>query len=181
MRESFRRHLIRTSAILALYELDTTDHVIQDVLDTYLNLDPLSLDARTLGFMALCAFDAEEDFDEDHPYNNGSMTKSEIKMLHRLVKGVDEKRDELDGLITHYAPEWPAGQIAVIDRNVLRLAIFEIHYENVPIKVIINEAVEIAKVFGADSSPRFINGVLGAIARADDAENTVEDDEELQI
>ncbi len=80
-----------------------------------------------------------------------------------LVNGVLEHRAELDTLITRFAPEWPVDQLAIIDRNVLRLALFELlNSGDVPVKVAINEAVELAKTYGSDSAPRFVNGVLGA-------------------
>jgi len=82
-----------------------------------------------------------------------------------LVTGVMEHQVKLDELIHHYAPEWPVEQMAVIDRNVLRIAIYEFSISRVtPTKVAINEAVELAKLFGSDSAPRFVNGVLGALA-----------------
>lgn len=81
-----------------------------------------------------------------------------------LVDGVSTHQDEIDALIGRYAPEWPVEQIALIDRNILRMAIFEILMRNdTPIKVAINEAVELAKEFGSDSSGRFVNGVLGSL------------------
>lgn len=81
-----------------------------------------------------------------------------------LSHGVYEHLQELDTLIGRYAPEWPVEQIAVIDRNILRLAIYEIMFSReTPIKVAINEAVELAKAFGSDSSSRFVNGVLGTL------------------
>jgi N utilization substance protein B len=81
-----------------------------------------------------------------------------------LVFGVLEHKPYLDELIQRNAPEWPVEQIAIIDRNILRIAIFEIAIDQgTPLKVAINEAVELAKLFGSDSSPRFINGVLGAL------------------
>jgi len=80
-----------------------------------------------------------------------------------LVKGVIANRLLLDGLISKYAPERPVGQLAIIDRNILRMAFFELVVDqSTPPKVVINEAVELAKKFGSDSSPRFINGVLGS-------------------
>ena len=86
------------------------------------------------------------------------------QFLRWLVSGVVKYRSELDQLIHKYAPEWPVNQLAVVDRNVLRLALFELGCQqaNTPPKVVINEAVELAKAFGSDSSPRFINGVLGS-------------------
>jgi N utilization substance protein B len=71
----------------------------------------------------------------------------------------------LDQIIAQYAPEWPLEQIAAIDRNIMRMALWEFAvYHHTPIKVVINEAVELAKQFGSDSAPRFVNGVLGALA-----------------
>ena len=82
-----------------------------------------------------------------------------------LVTGVMKHSAELDKLIQRYAPEWPVDQMAVVDRNVLRIAIYEFSISReTPIKVAINEAVELAKLFGSDSAPRFVNGVLGALA-----------------
>lgn len=80
-----------------------------------------------------------------------------------LVEGVAAHRAELDSIIKRYAPEWPVDQLAIVDRNILRMALFELqHADDVPIKVAINEAVELAKTFGSDTAPRFVNGVLGA-------------------
>jgi N utilization substance protein B len=81
-----------------------------------------------------------------------------------LAIGVGDNREMLDSYIARYAPEWPVDQIAVIDRNVLRLATYEILIgTDTPVKVAINEAVELAKDFGSDSSGRFVNGVLGTL------------------
>ena len=82
-----------------------------------------------------------------------------------LVTGVLTNKEKLDNMIQINAPAWPVAQLAAIDRNILRLAIFEILINNkVPVKAAINEAVELAKTFGSDNSPKFINGVLGAIS-----------------
>ena len=81
-----------------------------------------------------------------------------------LVRGVLDHRERLDEMIITYAPEWPIEQMAIVDRNILRIALFEfIIHEGTPPKVAINEAVELAKVFGSDSSRRFVNGVLGTL------------------
>jgi N utilization substance protein B len=85
-----------------------------------------------------------------------------------LVEGTLLHRAVIDQLIEKCAPEWPLDQVTVIDRNILRLGIFELlygNYDEVPPKVAINEAIELSKTFGSDSSPRFINGVLGTIYR----------------
>lgn len=82
-----------------------------------------------------------------------------------IARGVYDSVKQLDDLIAAHAPEWPLDQVAVIDRNILRIALWEIaFYKKTPLKVGINEAVELAKKFGTDSSPRFINGVLGSLA-----------------
>jgi N utilization substance protein B len=86
------------------------------------------------------------------------------EFARELVEGVEGYRRELDELIARYAPEWPVDQIAIIDRNILRIAIYEILFcDDTPTKVAINEAVELAKEFGSDSSGRFVNGVLGSL------------------
>src|SRR5574337_515801 len=83
----------------------------------------------------------------------------------RLVAGVLSRAETLDQLIHEHASEWPLDQMAIIDRNILRMAIWEFAVDRqTPLKVAINEAVELAKLYGSDSAPRFINGVLGALA-----------------
>lgn len=82
-----------------------------------------------------------------------------------LVAGVLAHKAQIDAVIRRFAPAWPLEQIAPVDRNVLRLAIFEILLDNrVPVKAAINEAVELAKTFGTESSPKFVNGVLGSVS-----------------
>lgn len=86
----------------------------------------------------------------------------------KLFLGTLRELPVIDKLIEKCAPEWPIDQVAVVDRNVLRLGIFELmfgSYDEVPPKVAINEAIELAKSFGSDASPRFVNGVLGTIYR----------------
>lgn len=86
--------------------------------------------------------------------------------IKSLVQGVSEREDELDAKLQPVAPEWPIDQIARIDRTVLRIGLYELLYDkSIPPKVVINEAVELAKAFGADNSSKFINGVLGTILR----------------
>jgi N utilization substance protein B len=82
-----------------------------------------------------------------------------------LVNGTIENLEQLDQNIKDFAPAWPIDQISIIDRNILRLAIFEILHDNkIPVKVVINEAVELAKSFGSNNSSRFVNGVLGSVS-----------------
>jgi transcription antitermination protein NusB len=80
-----------------------------------------------------------------------------------LVEGILSVVEQLDSYIQTHAPEWPLDQVAVIDRNLLRMALYEFTVGRVPVKVAINEAVELAKAYGADGTPRFVNGVLGAL------------------
>ena len=90
-------------------------------------------------------------------------TIGDKRFVQDLLNGIIEKQVELDSKLQPMAPEWPISQIARIDRNVLRMGLFELLYmkETVPPKVAINEAVELAKAFGSDNSSKFINGVLG--------------------
>jgi N utilization substance protein B len=101
----------------------------------------------------------------DQRTREASLAGSTEEMCKWLVLGVVETKDQLDAIIHETAPEWPVDQLAVVDRNLLRMAIYEILTERTPVKVAINEAVELAKTFGSDNSPRFVNGVLGTIAR----------------
>lgn len=81
-----------------------------------------------------------------------------------LVEGVIKNIAEIDKYITRYATEWPLDQITIVDRNILRIGVYELVYDkDIPEKVAINEAIEIAKTFGGESSGKFVNGVLGAI------------------
>jgi N utilization substance protein B len=128
------RRRARSLALQALYEIDSAGHPPEQVVTLRL---------------------------EDEPLND---SKAEA-FLHDLVAGVLRYQDALDSLIHQHAPEWPVAQMAVIDRNILRLAIYELAVRpDTPLKVAINEAVELAKLFGSDSAPRFINGVLGTLA-----------------
>ena len=93
-----------------------------------------------------------------------TLAQEALSFSEELVKGVLQNKSELDALIKKFAPAFPPEQMSIIDRNILRLAIFEILFDDkTPFKVAINEAVELAKEFGSDSSPRLINGVLGSI------------------
>ncbi len=83
-----------------------------------------------------------------------------------LLTGVMEKRPEIDAMISHFAPDWPLQKITTVDRNILRLGSYElVHDAQIPSKVAINEAIELAKTFGGESSGKFVNGVLGAVFR----------------
>ncbi|HBI16868.1 MAG: N utilization substance protein B-like protein [Candidatus Moranbacteria bacterium GW2011_GWF2_34_56] len=92
----------------------------------------------------------------------------ETDLVLNLVEGVLKNQTDIDELIEQCAPEWPLSQITIVDRNILRIGIYELlygNYENVPPKVAINEAIELAKTFGGPNSAKFVNGVLGTIYR----------------
>ncbi len=96
---------------------------------------------------------------EDNPLPIGAMS-----FAQDLVEGVRDSLTELDELIFRYAPAWPVSQLPVVDRNVIRIALFELLYrQETPRKSAVNEAVELAKLFGSESSARFVNGVLGSV------------------
>ncbi len=127
-----QRRQARRLAVQALFEIDSVGHLPGTVVDERL------------------AFSFPGEIGADY--------------LRHLVSGVVRNWQALNELIVKYAPEWPVDQLAIVDRNILRMALFEIGAQgsDTPPKVVINEAVELAKVFGSDSSPRFVNGVLGS-------------------
>jgi N utilization substance protein B len=87
------------------------------------------------------------------------------EFAHQIIKNVYPLRDALDAIIAEHAPEWPLDQVATIDRNIIRIALWEFGVnKKTPVKVAINEAVELAKIYGSDSSARFVNGVLGSLS-----------------
>ena len=134
------RHLGRIVALQTLYELDFRVEV------------------------------REEHLDQDEVLDRNIARYSEVmedkQFVSDLVKGVMREETALDEFIQPLAPEWPLNQIARIDRTILRMGVWEmLHADKVPIKVIINEAVELAKGFGADNSSKFVNGVLGTAAK----------------
>lgn len=106
----------------------------------------------------------------EHRLTQAQLPKSAQAFSRYLVDGVIRHQPVLDAFIHRHAPEWPLEQMAYIDRNILRMAIFEFAVDGqTPIKVAINEAVELAKAFGSDSAPRFVNGVLGALVEHKEA------------
>lgn len=99
-----------------------------------------------------------------------SETIEDKDFIRALTTGVASKIDELDAVLQPIAPEWPLAQIARVDRVILRIGLYELRHGNdVPPKVVINEAVELAKAFGSDNSSKFVNGVLGTALRQQEA------------
>jgi N utilization substance protein B len=129
--------------------------------------------ARVIALQALFEIDCTQHHPAvvvDRRLEDAELPDIGAQFATELVTGVHDREEELDALIARYAPEWPVDQIATIDRNILRLAIYEILMrEDTPVKVAINEAVELAKEFGSDSSGRFVNGVLGSLVSAEAA------------
>ena len=101
-------------------------------------------------------------------YMKGTRLSGEAASFVRgLVDGVRDNTERIDSIISYFAPSWPVSQLSVVDRSLLRLAVYELMIEGVsPPKVVINETVELAKVFGSESSLKFVNGVLGSVLEA---------------
>ncbi|MCU0497163.1 MAG: transcription antitermination factor NusB [Anaerolineae bacterium] len=129
------RSLSRRAALQALYEIDSAQHPVGIVLQNVLNAqDP-------------------------------TLSTSAVEYTHGLVVGVHEHAATLDEIIRQYASEFPLSQVAIVDRNILRIAIYEFALKRLtPVGVAIDEAVELAKLFGAEGAARFVNGVLGSLA-----------------
>lgn len=127
------RRKARMAAVQALFELDFQERPADDILSERL---------------------AE-----------GGLNPDNQEFARRLLHGVLHHREEIDAQIRAAAPQWPLEQIAHVDKNVLRLAIYELMFEDnpVPAKVAINEAIELARLLGSGTSPKFVNGVLGAV------------------
>ena len=134
------RHLGRIVALQTLYEYDFRI----DCNDTTPSIDEIL----------------------DRNLERYSETIDDKEFISAIVSGVMRNQDNLDEILQPLAPEWPLSQIARIDRAILRIGLYELEFENdVPPKVVINEAVELARSFGSDNSSKFINGVLGTALR----------------
>ncbi|HEY32094.1 MAG TPA: transcription antitermination factor NusB [Dehalococcoidia bacterium] len=124
--------------------------------------------ARTIAFQVLCEISAAgHDMDKalGHLLEESNLSEVNASFARELVSGAVKNQDEIDQHIRRFAPTWPIEQLPVVDKSILRLAIYEILLDNrVPTKVAINEAVELAKTFGSENSAKFVNGVLGAVS-----------------
>ena len=124
--------------------------------------------ARKIALQALYEVDAvarQPESVTERLLAEAGLTEENNQFVRELVNGTLKHREEIDRSIRKHAPAWPVDQIAIIDRNILRLAIFEILFDNkVPVKAAVNEAVELAKTFGSDKSSKFVNGVLGVVS-----------------
>ena len=126
--------------------------------------------ARTIALQVLYQWDfhgaSEERIDEWKAYIRQEFAPKfdDEGFVDELIRGVLDHHVEIDKLIIQFAPEWPLDTITVVDRNVLRIGVYELRFsETVPSKVALNEAIELAKGFGGEASGRFVNGVLGAV------------------
>ena len=142
--------------------------------------------ARTIALQTLFEWDFKGNdkkiLDEiiDYNFKNFAPEFNDHKFTEKIVKGVIKNVKDIDANIVKYAPEWPIDQITNTDRNILRIGIYELLLDpDVPSKVAINEAIEMAKTFGGESSGKFVNGVLGSIykdtgplEKTEDKENT---------
>jgi N utilization substance protein B len=132
------RTIARSIALRALYEIDQSGHEVGKVLN--------------------CLWEMEPELEE-------TVRDFSLEIVTALLPLVEE----LDRVIADHAPEWPMDQVAIIDRNILRIATWEFAVSRrTPLKVAINEAIELAKVYGSDSTPRFVNGVLGSLANKEE-------------
>jgi N utilization substance protein B len=129
----------RSLALQVLYEVDMTGHLPGAVL--------------------------QERLEESVADGKDVLSDDLVEFARQIISGIIPIAEELDDVIASYAPEWPFDQIAAIDRNILRMATWEFAVSGeTPLKVAINEAVELAKLYGSETAPRFINGVLGGLA-----------------
>ncbi len=126
--------------------------------------------ARTLGLLALYEVETTGHATDEvlaMLLQGRRLSEAAVEFARGLVHGVLDHREKLDEMIGRFAPAWPVAQLFSVDRNILRLAIYEIVVaQETPPKVAINEAVELAKAFGSDSSSKFVNGVLGSVMAA---------------
>lgn len=125
--------------------------------------------ARSIALQALYEIDIvnhEPEFVINERLDENLLDSNLINFIRQIVYGIIPRINDLDEVISKYAPEWPLDQVATIDRNILRIAVWEIAIDQqTPLKVAINEAVELGKEFGSESTPRFVNGVLGSLAQ----------------
>ncbi len=126
--------------------------------------------ARTIAMQSLFLWDFNGASNKDlkqtvrQVFKNFAPAFDDHGFVEDLIKGVTVNQEEIDTYITKYATEWPLEQITIVDRNILRIGVYELIFNtDIPAKVAINEAIEIAKAFGSISSGKFVNGVLGAI------------------
>ena len=131
------------------------------------NTHDLRRKARMAALQSLFAADVKDDLEESclaWITKEDSLPAESKSFAEDILRGVVANRSGLDDITCRYAPAWPVDQMALVDRNILRIALYELlHTPDIPNKTAINEAVELAKTFGSESSARFVNGVLGSV------------------
>lgn len=152
------RRRARCLTLEILYECDLAEH------DSLAVLQKRAEDNSTIVDYLKSEQIVVEEQEEEPEKIPEQFSEHTLEFAENLLRGIDDYLPSINTLITRYAPEWPLEQIAVVDRNILRIAIYEVLIDqDTPIKVAINEAVELAKMYGSDSAPRFVNGVLGTL------------------
>jgi N utilization substance protein B len=148
------RRLARILAFQVLYEVDLAHHAPGAVLGRFADADlTLSTDP------------------DDREYVHGPLAPDVASFARELIGGVLRRREEIDREIQTRASTWPLRQMSAVDRSILRLGLYEVRFQHgiVPVKVAINEAIELAKLFGSESLPRLVNGVLGSAIASESA------------
>jgi len=158
---------MRVDVVADLPSLDPQDDVEVEVLEHAPPANERS-EARRLALQALYEIDLARHQSTEviaRFLTERQPPRQVARYFRKLVEGVLEHMADIDASVVHFAPDFPLEQIAIVDRNVLRIAVYEFAVtQRVPISVAINEAVELAKLFGSDGAPGFVNGVLGALA-----------------
>jgi N utilization substance protein B len=145
----------RIMVIEALYESETSDHPVSEAFERRL-AEAMETDERMAG------------------------REGPVKFGRSAIDGIGKSKETIDGYITAAAPRYPVGTLAVVDRNILRLAIWELLSENSAVAAVVNEAVEMARRYGGESSPRFVNGVLRTISQRIETERATAAEAEPQ-
>lgn len=154
------RRRARIIALQSLYEGDSSGHDPQVVMDRLVQEFDVLDDAAALS-QKMASLGLAEKLEQE-----AAQLRQSEPFARELVDGVVSRRAEIDHLLGRYAPEWPVHQLSPVVRNILRIAIFEILFDNkTPPKAAIDEAVEIAKAYGTDTASKFVNGVLGSVVR----------------
>ena len=164
-----QRRLARMIAMVALFEADAVGHDPQAIITRYayegFDVAMITAEAEDVDLVSSATLKGKAPCSEIFLGLESGMLNVEGKSFAvGLVNGVHGQTEALDRIIAASATNWPVDQIALVDKAILRLAIYELIFtEDVPVKAVINEAIELGKCFGSDSSGRFINGVLGSV------------------
>lgn len=135
-----KRRTARQIAVQCLYQSEMNDIPVQTAVETIVEQM------------------REEDLGSEEPTDEG------IQFVHRLIEGTQSRRKEIDGIVSGYLTGWKVDRLSMVDRQILRMAVYEMFFiDDVPPKVVVNEAIELSKMFGGEESGKFVNGVMGKI------------------